>query len=89
MSETHLRSGDPDKEILRTAESLGVGLIVVGSRGLGALSRALFPTGEPPLPGAMPVNGERMELRYAVGVLMDHRDLIRRLAAEAGLAASA
>jgi hypothetical protein len=56
---------------------------------VGALSRALFPTGEPPLPGAMPVNGERMDLRYAVGVLMDHRDLIRRLAAEAGLAASA
>ena len=42
VAETHLRSGDPDKEILRTAESLGVGLIVVGSRGLGALSRALM-----------------------------------------------
>jgi len=42
VAETHLRSGDPEKEILRTAESLGVGLIVVGSRGLGALSRALM-----------------------------------------------
>jgi nucleotide-binding universal stress UspA family protein len=42
VAETHLRSGDPDKEILRTAESLGVGLIVIGSRGLGALSRALM-----------------------------------------------
>ena len=42
VAETHLRSGDPDKEILRAAESLGVGLIVVGSRGLGALSRALI-----------------------------------------------
>jgi nucleotide-binding universal stress UspA family protein len=42
VAETHLRSGDPDKEILRTAESLGVGLIVIGSRGLGALSRALI-----------------------------------------------
>jgi nucleotide-binding universal stress UspA family protein len=42
VAETHLRSGDPDKEILRAAESLGVGLIVVGSRGLGALSRALM-----------------------------------------------
>ena len=42
VAETHLRSGDPDKEILRTAESLGVGLIVVGSRGLGAVSRALM-----------------------------------------------
>ncbi len=40
--ETHLRSGDPDKEILRTAESLGVGLIVMGSRGLGSISRMLI-----------------------------------------------
>ena len=35
VSETHLRSGDPDKEILRTAESLGVGLIVNRQPGLG------------------------------------------------------
>src|SRR3712207_241978 len=42
VTETHLRSGDPDKEILRTAEALGVGLIVIGSRGLGAISRALM-----------------------------------------------
>jgi nucleotide-binding universal stress UspA family protein len=42
VAETHLRSGDPDKEILRTAEGLGVGLIAVGSRGLGAVSRALM-----------------------------------------------
>jgi nucleotide-binding universal stress UspA family protein len=42
VAETHLRSGDPDKEILRTAEALGVGLIVIGSRGLGAISRALM-----------------------------------------------
>ncbi len=41
VADTHLRSGDPDKEILRTAESLGVGLIVMGSRGLGAISRML------------------------------------------------
>ena len=40
--ETHFRSGDSDKEILRTAESLDVGVIVIGSRGLGALSRALM-----------------------------------------------
>ena len=42
VAETHVRSGDPDKEILRAAEALGVGLIVVGSRGLGAVSRALM-----------------------------------------------
>jgi nucleotide-binding universal stress UspA family protein len=42
VADTHLRSGDPDKEILRAAEALGVGLIVIGSRGLGAVSRALM-----------------------------------------------
>ena len=31
----------------------------------------------------MPVNGERMDIRYAVGVLMGNRDLVRRLTAEA------
>jgi nucleotide-binding universal stress UspA family protein len=42
VADTHLRSGDPDKEILRAAESLGAGLIVMGSRGLGAVSRMLI-----------------------------------------------
>src|SRR5918997_2875666 len=42
VAETHFRSGEPDKEILRKAEALGVGLIVIGSRGLGAISRALL-----------------------------------------------
>ena len=42
VAETHLRSGEPDKEILRLAEALDVGLIVIGSRGLGAVSRALM-----------------------------------------------
>ncbi len=31
------------------------------------------------------MNGEWMDLRYAVGVLVSHRDLVRRLAAEAGV----
>jgi hypothetical protein len=31
----------------------------------------------------MQVNGERMDMRYVVGVLMGNRDLERRLAAEA------
>ena len=42
VAETHLRNGDPDKEILRLAEALDVGLIVIGSRGLGAISRTLI-----------------------------------------------
>ena len=42
VAEAHLRVGEPDKEILSTAESLDVGVIVIGSRGLGALSRTLM-----------------------------------------------
>jgi nucleotide-binding universal stress UspA family protein len=42
VAETHLKSGEPDKEILRMAEDLGAGLIVIGSRGLGAVSRTLM-----------------------------------------------
>ena len=42
VADTHLRSGDPDKEILRAAEALGAGLIVIGSRGLGAIPRMLI-----------------------------------------------
>ncbi|SNS98960.1 protein of unknown function [Geodermatophilus pulveris] len=53
------------------------------------LSRTLFPAGEPVLPDAMPVNGERMDLRHAVGVLMGHRAFLRRLATEAGAAGTA
>jgi HNH endonuclease len=59
-----------------------------GEQTVAAMSSVLFPTGQPPLPEAVHVNGERMDLRYAVGVLMGHRDLVRRLAAEAGVAMS-
>jgi hypothetical protein len=46
------------------------------------ISATLFPGGEPPLPDAMQINGERIDVRYVVGVLMGNRDLVRRLAAE-------
>ncbi|TFV65136.1 UNVERIFIED_ORG: HNH endonuclease [Bacillus sp. AZ43] len=52
-----------------------------------AVGRVLFPAGEPPLADAMPANGERMDVRYVVDVLMGNRDLVRRLAAEAGVPA--
>jgi nucleotide-binding universal stress UspA family protein len=42
VAETHLEAGQPDKEIVRLSEELGVGTIVIGSRGLGAISRALM-----------------------------------------------
>ena len=38
---SHLGVGRPDAEIIAQAEELGSGLIVVGSRGLGAIRRAL------------------------------------------------
>ena len=42
VAETHLKAGVPDKEIVKLGEDLGVGTIVIGSRGLGALKRALM-----------------------------------------------
>ncbi len=42
VAETHLRAGRPDKEIVRLSEDLGVGTIVLGSRGLGGVRRALM-----------------------------------------------
>ena len=38
----HARVGRPDEEIVRLAWELGAGLIVLGSRGLGRLRRALM-----------------------------------------------
>jgi nucleotide-binding universal stress UspA family protein len=40
-AKTHLLEGKPDARVVALAEDIGAGLIVVGSRGLGALSRAL------------------------------------------------
>lgn len=40
-AEAHLLEGKPDAEVVALAEEIGAGLIVVGSRGLGALTRAL------------------------------------------------
>jgi nucleotide-binding universal stress UspA family protein len=40
--EAHARLGRPDAEIVRLAEELGAGLIVLGSRGLGPLRSALM-----------------------------------------------
>jgi hypothetical protein len=51
----------------------------------GSISTLLFPLGEPPLVAAMAVGGERMDLRYVVGVLMTNRELTRRLAEQNGL----
>lgn len=42
VSEAHLRAGRSDEEIVLLAEELGVGLVVLGSRGLGPLKRALM-----------------------------------------------
>jgi nucleotide-binding universal stress UspA family protein len=39
---THLRTGEPDKEIIRLSEEIDATMIVMGSRGLGAVRRALM-----------------------------------------------
>jgi nucleotide-binding universal stress UspA family protein len=42
IAEAHARAGHPDTEIVGLAGKLGAGLIVMGSRGLGPLKRALM-----------------------------------------------
>jgi nucleotide-binding universal stress UspA family protein len=42
VKETHLREGRADEEIVEVAEEIGAGLIVLGSRGHGRLTRALM-----------------------------------------------
>jgi nucleotide-binding universal stress UspA family protein len=42
IGDAHLALGDPDKEIVRFAEDAHADLIVLGSRGLGRLKRALL-----------------------------------------------
>jgi nucleotide-binding universal stress UspA family protein len=42
VAQTYPRAGLPDAEIVALAEDLGAGLIVMGSRGLGGIKRALM-----------------------------------------------
>ncbi|MBV9454557.1 MAG: universal stress protein [Rubrobacter sp.] len=42
VAETHVKLGKPDEEIVTLSEGIGVGLIVMGSRGRGGLRRALI-----------------------------------------------
>jgi nucleotide-binding universal stress UspA family protein len=42
VAQTHLRIGKPDTEIVGLAEEIGAGLIVIGSRGLDGIGRALM-----------------------------------------------
>ena len=42
VAQAHYREGRPDAEITAVAEEIGAGLIVVGSRGLGGLRRAML-----------------------------------------------
>ena len=39
---THVRLGKVDSEIVRLADDLGIGLIVIGNRGVGSLERLLL-----------------------------------------------
>jgi nucleotide-binding universal stress UspA family protein len=42
VAQAHLRIGKPDEQIVDLAEEIGAGLIVMGSRGLGGIRRALM-----------------------------------------------
>jgi nucleotide-binding universal stress UspA family protein len=42
VSEVHAVAGRPDTEIVRVAEEVGAGLVVVGSRGMGPLRRSVM-----------------------------------------------
>jgi nucleotide-binding universal stress UspA family protein len=42
IAEAHALAGHPDTEIVGLAGRLGIGLVVLGSRGLGPLKRALM-----------------------------------------------
>jgi nucleotide-binding universal stress UspA family protein len=42
IAQAHLRMGRADEEILGLAESMGVGLVVMGTRGHGRIRRALM-----------------------------------------------
>jgi nucleotide-binding universal stress UspA family protein len=42
VAEVYFRMGSPAAEVVDLAEELGVGLVVVGSRGLGGIRRALI-----------------------------------------------
>ena len=42
VAEAHVRTGRPDHEIVSLSDDLGVGLIVIGSRGLTGMRRALM-----------------------------------------------
>jgi nucleotide-binding universal stress UspA family protein len=42
VAQAHLRIGRPDEQIVDSAEEIGAGLIVMGSRGLGGIRRLLM-----------------------------------------------
>ena len=42
IPQVHLLRGRPDREIVHLADEIGAGLIVMGSRGLGGVRRALM-----------------------------------------------
>jgi nucleotide-binding universal stress UspA family protein len=42
VAETHLVRGRPDREVVHLSEEIGAGLIIMGSRGLGGVRRALM-----------------------------------------------
>jgi hypothetical protein len=71
----------PERSSRRVA--LGAASPAPPARAAARLSRLLFPDAEPPLGDTLQAGYDRLDLRFAIGVLMGNRDLARRLAAEA------
>ena len=42
VAEAHLLRGSSDRELIHLSEEIGAGLIIMGSRGLGGVRRALM-----------------------------------------------
>ena len=82
------RTGRPANRRTARLVALQEGSPASATRQAARLSRVLFPDGEPTLADSLQERYDRLDLRFAIGVLMGNRDLIRRLAAETGVPAS-
>ena len=79
------RTGGPGNRRRGRRVALGAASPADAARERARLSHVLFPDGEPSLDDSQQARYDRMDLRFAIGVLMGNRDLARHLAAEAGM----
>ena len=68
-AQAHLSEGAPASEIVTLGEEMGVGLIVVGTRGLGGVRRALMGSVSDRLFGTLTARFWRMDLPWLLTVI--------------------